>query len=102
LRSTSRLTVDGARPGREAIVRSSGQVRDLRCGWTLPQAWIPEGRGGRYLLTVQTQPTIRPTRNLLETLPPEGMVITGHSDGVGSRTASRCSTSRAAAASTSS
>lgn len=59
---------------------ASGQVRDLHWGWTLPQAWIPEGQGGRYVLTLQGQPTIRPTRTFVEIVPPAGMAITGHTD----------------------
>jgi hypothetical protein len=54
----------------------AGASQDLRYDWSVSEAWQDDNGGGTYRLTVQGQPTIRPTRLELEIRAPAGMSIT--------------------------
>jgi hypothetical protein len=59
----------------------SGEAERVELDWTLDDAWEPQGDGGVYRLTVQNQPTIRPTRLVVEITPLDGMVVTSAPEG---------------------
>jgi hypothetical protein len=50
--------------------------------WLVPEAWETVGRGGIYRLTVQGQPTSRPTELEVVVRPPPGMRVVGGGPGV--------------------
>ena len=54
---------------------ASGQTATLEFQWTVAEAWQGAGDTGRYLLTFQGQPTIRPTQLTVEILAPDGASI---------------------------
>lgn len=59
---------------------ASGEEKALELTWELPNIWAPDDGGGLYRLTVQAQPTIRPTRYLVTVVAPDGMVISDAGD----------------------
>jgi hypothetical protein len=60
----------------------AGTSQDLRYDWKVSGAWLDDGGGGTYRLTVQNQPTIRPTHLELDIQVPEGMSITSATPGM--------------------
>lgn len=60
----------------------SGESERIEIDWELERAWDQDGQGGMYRLTVQDQPTLRPTRLIVEVALPPGMTISSVSDGV--------------------
>jgi hypothetical protein len=53
---------------------ASGEEAAVQLEWQVRDAWNQVGEGGRYRLTVQDQPTIRPTQATVRITPPPGMV----------------------------
>lgn len=60
----------------------SGASASVAYEWTVPSAWQGDEYGGIYRLTVQSQPTIRPTRLSVEVQIPEGMRVESASAGM--------------------
>lgn len=60
----------------------SGASASVAYEWTVPSAWQGDEYGGVYRLTVQSQPTIRPTRLSVEVQIPEGMRVESASPGM--------------------
>lgn len=60
----------------------SGAAERVELEWSLRDVWVAVGDGGRYRLTVQGQPTVRPTTFALDVRVPDGMVVTAASDGL--------------------
>jgi hypothetical protein len=60
----------------------SGDSATVRYEWTVPSAWEGDEYGGTYRLTVQSQPTIRPTQLSVEVQIPEGMRVESVSPGM--------------------
>lgn len=61
---------------------SSGEAERVEIDWSLDTAWEPQDDGGTYRLTVQGQPTIRPTRFVLHVTAPPGLRVASASEGV--------------------
>ncbi|MGI8874676.1 MAG: DUF4012 domain-containing protein [Egibacteraceae bacterium] len=59
----------------------SGEAERIELDWTVDDVWTVDGDQGAYRLTVQDQPTVRPTRLVVDVLVPEGMTVTGASEG---------------------
>lgn len=59
-----------------------GDSQTLTVSWETPSGWEPEPGGGRYRLTVQGQPTLRPTTARIDVAVPPGMEVTALSPGL--------------------
>lgn len=59
----------------------SGEAERVELDWVVDNVWTEAGDGGIYRLTVQNQPTIRPTRLIIDVLVPEGMSVVDASPG---------------------
>lgn len=60
----------------------SGATSRTTYDWVVPSAWEGDEYGGTYRLTVQSQPTIRPTRLSVEVRIPPGMSVEAVSRGM--------------------
>lgn len=60
----------------------AGRTRTLAYEWELTRGWEPDADGGTYRLTVQGQPTVRPTDVSLRVTVPDGMEIVHASEGL--------------------
>lgn len=60
----------------------SGESESLSFRWTLGRAWSDEGGRGVYRLVVDGQPAIRPLQLSLAIQVPDGMHVTGTSEGM--------------------
>ncbi|MBW3606717.1 MAG: DUF4012 domain-containing protein, partial [Actinobacteria bacterium] len=60
----------------------AGRTRELTYDWELMRGWHPDGDAGTYRLTVQGQPTARPTALSLRIAVPQGTRVTRLSDGL--------------------
>ncbi len=60
----------------------AGRTSTTRFAYDLSPVWSGDARGGTYTLRFLNQPTIRPTTLQLRIRAPEGMHVTGASDGV--------------------
>lgn len=59
----------------------SGEAERIELDWELADAWQRRGDEGVYRLTVQDQPTIRPTRLVVDVTLPAGVTLSSASDG---------------------
>ena len=66
-----------------------GDSQTLTVSWETPSGWQPEAGGGRYRLTVQGQPTLRPTTARIDVAVPPGMEVTALSPGLEQPSAGR-------------
>lgn len=60
----------------------AGETRELTYDWELIRGWEPTDDAGTYQLTLQGQPTVRPTQASVRIAMPDGMTITRASEGV--------------------
>lgn len=59
----------------------TGEAERIELDWELAHAWERDEAGGLYRLTVQDQPTIRPTTLVVEVTLPQGMTVASATEG---------------------